>query len=40
MLVKNGVVEMQNIHNAMRNFNELDKSKTGFLESATTRAET
>merc|ERR1712118_577808 len=32
MLVKNGVIEMRNIENAMKNFNELDKTRSGFLE--------
>ena len=33
MLVKNGVIEMRNIEDAMKNFNELDKTRNGYLES-------
>jgi len=32
MLVENGVIEMRNIEDAMKNFNELDKTRNGYLE--------
>jgi len=32
VLVENGVIEMKNITNAMKNFQEIDKTKSGFIE--------
>ena len=32
VLVENGVIELKNITNAMKNFNEIDKTNTGFIE--------